>query len=1093
MSKLVLRSLRHYWRTHLAVLAGVFLASAVLTGALFVGDSIKASLRQLIEERSGGINAALLGNDRFFSQDLAGKVAAATGTRVLPLLHVQGTVADETGSVRVNAINVIGVPESFWGLRGEPASIGAGLGWLNESLAQKLGLKEGATLIARVEQPGAISRDAPLSGEADAVMSLRLDVGRVVTGAEMGNYSLKAEQMAPDNLFVPLPELAKTLDKVGRANVLLVEGETEPAAMAAAIDGAWTADDADLVVQEREGEWELVSRRVLLDRRAEEIIREAVPDARGVFTYLINELRGGDGQTPYSMVAALPPGEGPLPAGMGKDGVMVSQWLADDLGVGAGDPLTLTYYTFAPGRKLEEKGAKFTVEGICPMNHPAMHDRWTPDFPGVSEADNCRDWEPGIPVDLEKIRDEDETYWDEYKGTPKAFITLEAGQTLWRNRFGQLTSIRFPKGFDGDAFARDLDERLAPAEFGVHLIDLEKSREEAVLHSLDFGMYLSLFSYFIIVAAIILTILLFALGLDQRETQIGMLRSLGFKPGRVRVAYFIEGGTVALVGSMLGVLGGLGYTRGMIAALTSFWRDAIGDLEIAFAPTMASGISGAYGIFFVALVAMVLATRRISRRTPVQLLAGSEAVAESQVRAGKPLLQRMSFWGLVMGGIVGVASLFLGWGGGDPMVQTLGFFCSGMMLLLAGLSGAALTLGSARRWLGGRRDLASLGVRNSARRLGRSLSVIVIMAVGVFMVCGTNAFHQNAASGEAERHLGTGGFQFVGESSLRIFEDLNDPGARELYALDDGDLDFSVVSFRVRDGEEASCLNLNQVQRPRLMAVDPEELAQREAFTFQAKRGGDGQGSPWGLLSQALEDGAIPGIMDYNSATYALKVQLGEEITYEDEPGRALRVRLVGLVQNSLLQGSVIISEDNYLKAFPSAGGYRYFLIDAAPESKEALRESMTRMLGDRGLSLTPAADRLNAFNAVQNTYLRMFGILGGLGLLLGTAGLAVVTFRNILERRGELALMEAVGYTRSRLSWLVMSEHCFLHGTSVLLGAAAACVAVYPALTVMGQALPVRLIGLLLALIFAGGLFFCWWAARTVFRQRLLESLRHE
>ena len=80
----ILKSLRHYWRTHLAVLAGVFVASTVLTGALFVGNSVKASLKQLIEERSGGIQAVLLGNDRFFSQALATKVAASTKATILP-------------------------------------------------------------------------------------------------------------------------------------------------------------------------------------------------------------------------------------------------------------------------------------------------------------------------------------------------------------------------------------------------------------------------------------------------------------------------------------------------------------------------------------------------------------------------------------------------------------------------------------------------------------------------------------------------------------------------------------------------------------------------------------------------------------------------------------------------------------------------------------------------------------------------------------------------------------------------------------------------------------------------------------------------
>ena len=88
---------------------------------------------------------------------------------------------------------------------------------------------------------------------------------------------------------------------------------------------------------------------------------------------------------------------------------------------------------------------------------------------------------------------------------------------------------------------------------------------------------------------------------------------------------------------------------------------------------------------------------------------------------------------------------------------------------------------------------------------------------------------------------------------------------------------------------------------------------------------------------------------------------------------------------------------------------------------------------------------------------------------------------------------MEAVGFTRSRLSWLVVSEHWFLHAIAVLLGAGAAFLAIYPALTASGQALPVKIIAGILALIFAGGLLFCWFAARTVFKKPLLESLRHE
>ena len=63
----------------------------------------------------------------------------------------------------------------------------------------------------------------------------------------------------------------------------------------------------------------------------------------------------------------------------------------------------------------------------------------------------------------------------------------------------------------------------------------------------------------------------------------------------------------------------------------------------------------------------------------------------------------------------------------------------------------------------------------------------------------------------------------------------------------------------------------------------------------------------------------------------------------------------------------------------------------------------------------------------MQNTYLATFQSLGGLGLLLGTIGLAVVQWRNVLERRGELALLRAAGFPARMLAILVALENVLL------------------------------------------------------------------
>src|SRR4051812_47965694 len=70
----ILASLRHYRRIHLAVAMGVAVATAVLTGALLVGDSVRGSLRDLTLQRLGLIDSAVV-SPRMFRAELARELA----------------------------------------------------------------------------------------------------------------------------------------------------------------------------------------------------------------------------------------------------------------------------------------------------------------------------------------------------------------------------------------------------------------------------------------------------------------------------------------------------------------------------------------------------------------------------------------------------------------------------------------------------------------------------------------------------------------------------------------------------------------------------------------------------------------------------------------------------------------------------------------------------------------------------------------------------------------------------------------------------------------------------------------------------------
>ena len=136
---------------------------------------------------------------------------------------------------------------------------------------------------------------------------------------------------------------------------------------------------------------------------------------------------------------------------------------------------------------------------------------------------------------------------------------------------------------------------------------------------------------------------------------------------------------------------------------------------------------------------------------------------------------------------------------------------------------------------------------------GRSLAIIGLLACGVFMVVAVGANRHDPGNEARDRDSGTGGFALYGDSSIPILHDLNtESGRKSLGLAGQGLDDLQVVQFRVRDGDDASCLNLNRAQQPRLMGVQADALEQRDAFQFTAtvKPGQKERG--WDLLPYGL-------------------------------------------------------------------------------------------------------------------------------------------------------------------------------------------------------------------------------------------------
>ena len=691
------------------------------------------------------------------------------------------------------------------------------------------------------------------------------------------------------------------------------------------------------------------------------------------------------------------------------------------------------------------------------------------------------------------------------------------------------------------AFERALADRLLaglplPA-LGLTFQPVKARGLAAAAGATDFsGLFLG-FSLFLIVATALLVGLLFSLAVKQRAEEIGLRLAVGYPVKRVRRRLLAEGAVIAAAGGLAGTALAVAYAELLLNALGAWWRPLVATSFLGLAVEPASLALGFALSMLLVLGAIVATLRRLRRVPAVALLRGETVVPETAalppggtVGPESPSRQKPGRWaariawsGLAAAAALLAAALFAG-GESSPAL----FFGLGAALLTAGFAAFARWCrrrgGGLARLARGRRLLLLPGMaaRNGARNPGRSLLSVVLVGCAVFVLVSVAANRREVGGASLEQASGTGGFALVAQSDVPIRQPLDRPEGLAALGLSPeaiGELAGTrVFPLRLRPGEDASCLNLYQPTRPRVLGV-PAEFVDRGGFSFKevaetasgttavpAKTGAPRAASaesgrlpppagaspnPWALLEAELEPGVIPAIGDENSVRWILHLALGGELEMTDDRGEPVRLRIVALLDHSLFQSELLISEAAFLRHFPDHGGYRTFLIEtpggAAPEIARTLEAGLARW----GFDAASTADKLAAYGAVENLYLTTFQALGGLGLLLGTLGLGVVLVRNVLERRGELATLCAFGWRRARLAWMIVAESAFLLLVGLAVGAAAGLIAV--ALHLAGACLPWAGFAATLAAVVAVGLLSAVVAAAATLRTPLLPALKAE
>ena len=882
------------------------------------------------------------------------------------------------------------------------------------------------------------------------------------------------------------------------------------------------------------GAWRLSSRRLLLppaaDRAAERVLGPL--GGRPTLAFLANAMTPlvdgspGKASIPYSTVVgidttSLPVGDlvdeqGGLLAMPGPEEIIIDRWMADDLAsqgvpVKVGDSIVLQY--FLPETlhgRVEEASCTLRVSGIASMRGAAVARDLVPEVEGITDEASIADWDPPFPFDRSRVRtvpphDEDDRYWKAHGATPKAFVSLDVARRLAGSRFGATTAWHMPAQSPQatDATRAALADAMPADGMGMTVVPLRAQAEAAARGSTPFGGLFLALSSFVVASGLLLEWLLFSLLVAARRRDIGILAAIGWPAARVARLLVLVAGLAAVSGVVVGSLLGPLWARWLLDWLAQAWNTSVaagssvvfarGSQDIA-GSSLRTVIPAAIGAAAVSLVAAAAAAWRAARLPPLTMLKSG---------GGEPLTVRGKPGPIVVGlAAVGPAvAVALAWWArrADPQAAVGLFFAAGFAALAGLLAGVRLLLG--RTAIGSHRPLrtlSDLAWRGLTHARSRAFSVAAIVACAEFLIVAVSSFAVHPPQRPQDRDAPTGGWTFMATFGSPTGIDPADPVARESLGLSDADRKAlstcTIARIRSSAGDDASCVNLYAPTQPTVLGVGASFI-ERGGFRFVDQAAGT-HANPWTLLDREAGSApaepekatrrAIPVIIDQATAQWALKLGgVGGRFELPVDGGPAL-FEIVGLLEPGILQGFLIVSERNFERLFPRASGYGLALVDAGAADEtttDRVAGAIAAAWADAGVAVTRTTDRLRSLQAVQNTFLAGFQALGTLGLVLGAAGVAAVQFQSVLERRGALSLMAAVGFTGARLRLVVVLETLLMVALGLAVGTLSGCLALVPAFAMGRAGVPVGWIACTWGLTLAAAVIAGFAAAQRVVR----------
>lgn len=552
----------------------------------------------------------------------------------------------------------------------------------------------------------------------------------------------------------------------------------------------------------------------------------------------------------------------------------------------------------------------------------------------------------------------------------------------------------------------------------------------------------------------------FSMLVRQRTREFALLRAVGASPTQVFASILIQATVVGLLGSAIGIGGGLGLVSLLRVGFAQVGMDLSGSTPLDAQTVVISLLLGTV----VAVGAAAFPARRAALTAPIEAMREATAPERS-------LLARS-----IVGGILtatGAAGLVVAVLAPDDHGSAMVGVGAGLLILGTLLLAPFLvrhTLGVlAAVFVATVRPLGRLARGNVVRNPRRTANTASALMIGMALVGAASVL---AASATA---------------STRAI-------------VDDGwSSDFSIQSAtgNVPIGALADTRTLASVNAVDVLTYGPA-VTTGPGETASAENPLMVVGLPVGAFGRSVKIDAVTGTLD-TLAHGQIAVQkaiaadrgwhLGDEVTFPSRTG-TIGARIGAIVDTRLFRSPIIVSDVLFATIIePAQTTVEDLLITAAPGVTAAeLRADLTEVASPYVvLSVLDTEDFAGQLASQVNQILVILYALLGLSIIIAILGIVNTLALSVIERTREIGLMRAVGLGRLQLAGIITIESVLtaVFGTviGVVLGVAVAAVmpTVFDGVGLTTLAIPwAELAGMLVLAVVVGVLAALWPASRA-------------